>query len=148
MRGLVLALDALCRSLERFTRWFEGCWCHQHILDDAGRPFAQRFAAWKKASEGCPWRGRRIVEMVAGAMDSNMRFLRNPSSPQLRRHLSQASVAERACLQAFLAPVTERIANEVSEKNKYLAHVPFKFLGGLSHVCRTFTVDRSRRLVA
>lgn len=69
LRALVLGFVAL--ELQRHAKWCEGCWCHDHLPQPGeGKPeiIRQRHQAWKRTSEGCPWKGWRGTELAAGRL--------------------------------------------------------------------------------
>lgn len=52
-------LYCIARELDRVGTWCEGCWCHQHILEDVSLSMKARLAKYEKESRACPWKGKR-----------------------------------------------------------------------------------------
>ena len=123
MYGICLAMDAICRGLQRFASFPERCWCHEYLLlHGEGRPiqYADRLREWKRESAKCIWRGRRWVELVAGKLMENLWNLRGASTAALREHLARCSEAERGALIGFMEPILEAVYTEILDRHQYI----------------------------
>eukprot|EP00959_Pyramimonas_sp_CCMP1952_P390218 8177171-Pyramimonas_sp.AAC.1 len=60
----VQVLLTIAWSVSRSATRCEGCLCHEHILHQPGKCWAERRLEYARASEGCPLKGRRGPEMA------------------------------------------------------------------------------------
>eukprot|EP00959_Pyramimonas_sp_CCMP1952_P141124 2953728-Pyramimonas_sp.AAC.1 len=81
----------MCRVLGKVAAWFGGCRCHAHYL-------SKGYAEYMRKSEGCPWKGRRALELASGRLDHIRTQILEADSTQLARFMISCGDIDRATL--------------------------------------------------
>ncbi len=64
-------ISAVCKRSGVWTRWLDGCWCHEAIFTSSSSCKLRQKHIWEAGAQGCTcfWQGRRGVELVLGVVD-------------------------------------------------------------------------------
>lgn len=122
-------LLATARQLDHFGTWCEGCWCHQYILDDTSRPLRQRTLAYKRESAGCPWKGRRMVELCAGALEIHLARVGKATSAQCQAAMAEVQGDGLLILQQMEQELKTTLISHLRSKFAFVQSLPVKLLG-------------------
>lgn len=117
---------------DRNATWFEGCYCHEHLLQQ-GKRGRSNTAAYRRASATCPWKGRRAAAMACGHVEVLCANIMNASTPQLR-HILQESPPEARLMLLHQEPCGVRVCAS--------HHLDGRELIRLALTWRTFQVTR------
>ena len=115
--------------LDRIATWCEGCYCHQSRLDDRSKPWKDRAEAYEKASCGCPWKGRRGVELALGAMPRLLEKFRRSVQGSLDPIHKWLPCAHRIEMVRLVTTVCDRIDFICREKQGIWGNLPYKIVG-------------------
>lgn len=130
----------------RHARWCEGCWCHkgvhrgrrrrgkrQRTDDDDPRP----------ACPGCPWKGRRLVQL-SGQVACWTEEIRDYRSIRLVAMLQALPRDKAAILMEFEGRLMRRYIEGLSDKSGFVDRLPYKMVSMFSGAIGTAPIDCDR----
>lgn len=133
LKSVCLTLQAIALVLQRFVGFVEGCRCHeQHLRQRPGEPWSVAKARFDRLSKDCSQKGRRLVELIAGGLQTHLERIRSASSRSLRVHMAGLSAEQRGGLVIFDQGLKSAILATIEQKTAYLRHPPYTLLGALS----------------
>jgi len=131
-KSAVLVLYSVSSAVQRFSGWLEGCRRHEHLsVRRDGETFAKAKQRYRRMSADCRRKGRRIVELICGMLETHLQHTLNASSKQLRLHMATLSQEAAGHLAMFADSLKQGIVEIIREKTQHLFHPPYLFLGGL-----------------
>jgi hypothetical protein len=128
MKGHILLLYTVAVRLGMEARWCEGCFCHEHILQDERKSMVSRRRNYRAESQQCSNRGRRAVEMVAGRVSRICSGIRDAHSNRYLSYL-MANPAGRYMLASEEASIKDKICDTIVQKLGFWFHLPHSLLG-------------------
>eukprot|EP00972_Heterocapsa_arctica_P116302 16452352-Heterocapsa_arctica.AAC.1 len=120
-------------QLEREASWMEGCVCHQAVWDQTLGSGSAKQSAYRKASKGCKWKGKRAVEMAIGRVEGICSRILLASSPAYRAHLAQTSPDDRSALMHMEQLAKSKLVSRIRGKLAFWTQLPYSLLGALAH---------------
>jgi hypothetical protein len=147
LNGIVHVLQSLCTSLYTFSSWLGGCHDHQYILDAMDVAYSVKYSRWRRESQNCIWRGRRLVELISGSLRVFLRRIRTTHSKGLKEHLANSDNVERSWLLELFTIISEKVCFAIEEKCTCFFNIPMLFLGCLSHLYAGHTEEHSKKLL-
>ena len=142
LKGKLLVLLAWARALSREATWFEGCSCHQYILDDKSVSLRVRLLRWRRATKNCIHKGRRALDMITHHVAGMLERFSAVTCAELTEHLENCRLAERKELLVFKSHLDTRLCARFRHKFDFLFHPPYVFLAGVSR-----DIEMARRFV-
>lgn len=129
------------------ARWLEGCACHpvdsRQELRKRHRRQRDNRLALQGPADGCPWRGRRCVELVQGRLDGLLDDVKNATSTRLQLLLHRASPPERTNIASSLHATQLAWVEEVDNKLRLHHRLPHMLAGAFDGVgCRSAVVAK------
>eukprot|EP00959_Pyramimonas_sp_CCMP1952_P459103 9477720-Pyramimonas_sp.AAC.1 len=67
--GFTWVLVSITSIIGKCGTWAEGCRCHEHLLFTGGVYNQANLSQYRKQSQGCFMKGRRLIELVCGGAD-------------------------------------------------------------------------------
>lgn len=154
-----------------------GCCCHEHLLKRAGLSWPQRLcnqntihlasacvcnmpsrlgvmlvairlSLYRRESEGCMWKGRRMIEMACGRIHIFRANIRESSTPKYRSYLAGCSVGLRATLAHMEETIKVKLQEALSAKFSYFQGIPYGFLAAFGHERSEMSIEQCRQRVA
>eukprot|EP00928_Gymnodinium_smaydae_P033028 TRINITY_DN2376_c0_g1_i2.p1 TRINITY_DN2376_c0_g1~~TRINITY_DN2376_c0_g1_i2.p1 ORF type:complete len:572 (-),score=68.26 TRINITY_DN2376_c0_g1_i2:377-2092(-) len=147
LRGVVCCLVDVTRGVDNEGRWMLGCFCHQHILDDVSMPLRKRLSKYESESAGCVMKGRRLVEVVCGHIDSMLGRLANLECPVLKKYLEHESPEVGNIIVRFKDDLIKRLVPRLDEKFSFRRQAPYLYLAAVGPSLGICNLQRAKELV-
>lgn len=128
-------LRSITEVMDRIGTWTEGCACHQAWFSGAGDDSSarNRVRDFQRASESCPWKGCRGVEMSLGHLDMMIDRIELARSDAYEEQLARANEADRAAALLFEATLKENLIQALSSKLGFWNKLPYRLLACFGH---------------
>ena len=110
--------------------WLEGCYCHPMSDSDLHERLPGNDRACR--DRNCPWRGRRIVEIVMGRPQQVVTSIVNTTSSEFTEMLAAVSEEERGEFLVATDQFVLALTEEWSAKFRFCTDYPLKFLRVMS----------------
>ncbi|CAE7532602.1 unnamed protein product [Symbiodinium sp. CCMP2592] len=128
--------------VQRWSRWMEGCFCHESELKEAKT---------RKAREAisCCWKGKRTAVLAAGYGETILAEARACTSPRYAEAVLR--LPREVAAMAFMdQQAREKWATVFESKTVYFQQLPFRLAGAYAHFCmpERYTLEGSKKIVA
>ena len=128
---LSIVLWNFAKAVGAFASFFEGCYCHEHILISQTVEYRRQQAMISDAgSDKCPWKGKRLPTLALGQGASMLERLWQEGGSDVKAMLlNKCPQSIAAQLAAVDRDLKVRFCATVLPKLEYAQHIPYKICG-------------------
>ena len=142
--GLTMTLLCRAKRLTRETRWFGGCRDHEYLLQDRSVAPNIRLRRYSVQAKGCWQQGRRLLEMVAGHVDTMLNGLGSVTDPMLDAYMAGCGPLEAAACIGFGQRLDTQLVVRLRLKFSFVFQVPCLFFCAIAHEQGICSVEEAR----
>ena len=121
-------LRSVAFAVDRQATRIEGCACHEHLLNQAGK-WSDRVRKYRDASSQCMWKGKRGVGLALGMPNQMLEAIQSASDGLLRQAYAAASSDARACVQQMESTLKGAVLEILQSKLRFWSFLPYTLLG-------------------
>ena len=132
-------------AVDRQATLLEGCFCHEHLLRGP-QPWDAKVRSYRKASQGCMWKGRRAVQLALGMHRGMLSSAGRASDKFLAETYARADDATRRSMTHLETSLKSAIVSRLKLKLEFWEHLPHHLLGVLGGYMQHCTMATSREI--
>jgi len=119
-----------CRCVGTEASYYDGCFCHQHLLATSGNSYKRRLAMVEATGCGeCPWKGKRLAALALGYIREVAQRVRTATSAAYTEALLAATSIVSARIVNIDDAAKGKWVAEVVPKFAYAEQIPYKIAG-------------------